>query len=331
MPESYYSVLALGMRYWFILLGLLIVWRSFRWLRRDRREKHKRLKRLPDAGHVGEFTVLAGSEELPEQSAVPVPREGVLGSVRTCDMVLPCEGVAAHHIDFLYENGEGLRVIPRRGLICAVNGTTLDHRTAKRYPPMQHGDILQLGRAALRLRLFAGLDIEHPARFKDEVQEAPAAAQRAEAPQPVPQTSGAMLPVNPYAVPQYTGNMQPVHPYAVPQNTGNMRPVNPYAVPQNTGNMRPVNPYAVPQNTGNMQPVNPYAVPQNTGNMQPVSAYPYAGQPQTGPLTSAYRQMASQPVAQPVQVQPARPSERFAPQPERARRRHRRFQGGDRT
>ena len=33
MPDDLYEILSLGMRYWFLLLGALIVWRSFRWLR----------------------------------------------------------------------------------------------------------------------------------------------------------------------------------------------------------------------------------------------------------------------------------------------------------
>ena len=58
MKDEWYTVIALGMRYWFALLGVLIVWRAFHWLRRDRREKHRRLRQLPDAGMVGEFVSL---------------------------------------------------------------------------------------------------------------------------------------------------------------------------------------------------------------------------------------------------------------------------------
>lgn len=63
----------LAARYWFTFLGVLIVWRSFRWLRKDRRAKHRRLKQLPDAGMVGELVVLTGSEELPAGVALPYP------------------------------------------------------------------------------------------------------------------------------------------------------------------------------------------------------------------------------------------------------------------
>ena len=99
MPEDIYEVLALGLRYWFVLLGGLMVWRSFAWLRKDRRAQHRRLRRLPDAGMVGELVVRRGSGELPEGTVLPVPREGVLGYLRTCDLVVPVEGVASKHVD----------------------------------------------------------------------------------------------------------------------------------------------------------------------------------------------------------------------------------------
>jgi len=37
-----YEVLSLAMRYFFTFLGAMIVWRSFSWLRKDRRKKHRR-------------------------------------------------------------------------------------------------------------------------------------------------------------------------------------------------------------------------------------------------------------------------------------------------
>ena len=37
MPTEVYEVVAQGARYWFLFLMALIVWRSYRWYRRDRR------------------------------------------------------------------------------------------------------------------------------------------------------------------------------------------------------------------------------------------------------------------------------------------------------
>ena len=178
MPDDLYEILSLGMRYWFLLLGALIVWRSFRWLRKDRREKHRRLRQLPDAGMIGELVVLVGSDELPEGTAIPVPREGVLGFLRTCDVVVPVSGVAGHHIDFSFQDGKGLLITPWRGQTCQVDADELTHRSrASRYP-MHHGSRLFVGDAVLRLRLFAGLETSAHAAFAPDApeQDAPPAA-----------------------------------------------------------------------------------------------------------------------------------------------------------
>ena len=178
MPDDLYEILSLGMRYWFLLLGALIVWRSFRWLRKDRREKHRRLRQLPDAGMIGELVVLVGSDELPEGTAIPVPREGVLGFLRTCDVVVPVPGVAGHHIDFSFQDGKGLLITPWRGQNCQVDADELTHRSrASRYP-MHHGSRLFVGDAVLRLRLFAGLETSAHAAFAPDApeQDAPPAA-----------------------------------------------------------------------------------------------------------------------------------------------------------
>lgn len=161
MPENIYEIVSLGMRYWFAFLGLLIVWRAFSWLRKDRRAKHRRLKHLPDAGMIGEMVVLQGSDELPEGTVIPVPRAGVLGFVRTCDVVVPVDGVAARHVDFVFQDGKGLLLFPLRKQRCIVDDTELTHRSKTKKYPMCHGSHLQVGDAVLRLRLFAGLDTEY--------------------------------------------------------------------------------------------------------------------------------------------------------------------------
>ncbi|MGN1020837.1 MAG: hypothetical protein ACI4O7_10785 [Aristaeellaceae bacterium] len=179
MPDDLYEILALGMRYWFLLLGALIVWRSFRWLRKDRREKHRRLRQLPDAGMIGELVVLVGSDELPEGTAIPVPREGVLGFLRTCDVVVPVPGVAGHHLDFTFQDGKGLLITPWRGQSCQVDADELTHRSKAAHYPMHHGSRLFVGDAVLRLRLFAGLETSaHPAFAPDapETEQTPVTA-----------------------------------------------------------------------------------------------------------------------------------------------------------
>ena len=155
-----YEVLALAMRYFFMLLGVMIVWRSFSWLRKDRRLKHRRLKQLPDAGTIGIFTVLEGSKQLKAGEAIPVPHEGTLGYLRTCDVVVPVDDVATLHLDFTFVDGKGLYIYPFRGCEATVDGVPLTSRRESQRHPMQHGSILQIGQAVLQLGVFAGLNVQ---------------------------------------------------------------------------------------------------------------------------------------------------------------------------
>ena len=161
MPTQVYEVLSLAMRYVFTFLGVMIVWRAFSWLRKDRRLKHKRLRQLPDAGTIGVLAVEFGSRELPEGTILPVPHEGVMGFLRTCDIVVPVDGVANEHLDFTFTDGKGLYVCPRRGCPCTVDGVEIRTKRDSRRHPMQHSSLLTIGEATLRLGVFAGLDVQH--------------------------------------------------------------------------------------------------------------------------------------------------------------------------
>ena len=201
MPQDLYSIAALACRYWFAFLGVLIVWRSFSWLRKDRRLKHKRLRTLPDAGMIGELVVLQGSDELPEDQYLPVPREGVLGCLRTCDLVVPVDGVARQHLDFVFQDGQGLLLTPRHGCSCMVDGELITNRQTARAYPMRHGSLLSVGDAILKLRLFAGLDAPYPVEYLPDEPE--------DEPQPLPPDEAAP------GYPPYDG--APVYPPYPPQ------------------------------------------------------------------------------------------------------------------
>lgn len=159
MDARFYEVLAMAMRYFFTAVGVLIVLRSFSWLLKDRRLKHRRLRQLPDAGTIGVFTVMEGGKHLPEGAVIPVPPEGVLGSVRTCDMIVPAPDVAAMHLDFVFQDGKGLFIRPRRGCEALVDGMPIVTRKDSQMYPLQHGSVLTVGQAVLRLGVFAGLNV----------------------------------------------------------------------------------------------------------------------------------------------------------------------------
>ena len=175
LDPKVYEVLSLAMRYFFAFVGVMIVWRSFSWLRKDRRATHRRLKQLPDAGTIGILTVDAGSKALPEGRIIPVPHEGVLGFLRTCDVVVPVDDVATEHLDFTFQDGKGLYVFPRRGCEAVVDGFSIVSRRDALAHPMQHGSTLEVGQAVLRLGVFAGLNVQEarPMVYYPEYEQAP--------------------------------------------------------------------------------------------------------------------------------------------------------------
>ena len=212
LDAKVYEVLSLAMRYFFVFYGVMIVWRAFSWLRKDRKLKHKRLKQLPDAGTIGILTVEEGSKHLKPGEVIPVPHEGVLGYLRTCDVVVPVDDVATMHLDFTFVDGKGLYIYPRRGCEAVVDGVPLTSRRESSRYPMQHGSILQIGQAVLRLGVFAGLDVkearypaytpaaEYPAE-DDFTPEYPAAYEPSHQPMPNPSYAQAPYQPVPYAPP----------------------------------------------------------------------------------------------------------------------------------
>ena len=158
MSSDLYEVLSLAARYLFTLLGVLIALRAFVWLLSDRAEKRRRIRQLPDAGRVGELVVLSGGPDLPEGTVLPLSWEGVLGSVRTCDVCVPCGGVRRQHLFFSFHAGVGLCIHPLSGCEARVNDVPLTCHSREDAAPMVQGSFLAVGSALLRLRLFAGLD-----------------------------------------------------------------------------------------------------------------------------------------------------------------------------
>ncbi|NCB05624.1 MAG: hypothetical protein EOM69_08895, partial [Clostridia bacterium] len=158
MPADVYEVVAQAARYWFLLLMGIIALRSYRWFSRDRKQRKKRLRLLPDAGYVGEMVVLHGSAELPEGSVLPLPREGVLGNLRQNDLYVPVEGVHKRHLWFCFEEDDGLRIEPYFGMHATVDGVELVGRHGHAF--LHHGSRLSVGDCELRMRLFAGFEGE---------------------------------------------------------------------------------------------------------------------------------------------------------------------------
>ena len=69
-----------------------------------------------------------GGAELPAGLALPVAREGVLGSVRGADICVPAKGVAKKHLWFEFDDENGLYMEPYGHNSADVDGQPLAGR-----------------------------------------------------------------------------------------------------------------------------------------------------------------------------------------------------------
>lgn len=165
-PEAY-ELLSMLMRYVFIALGGLILLRAGRQMLKDARAQKKELKKLPDAGRIGEVVDLETGRHY------PLPREGMIGSSAGCDIRLRRRGVKRRHAMFEFAEGKGVRIKPCFGRKVWVEGVPI-----KATAYALHGTKVTLSHANIRIRLFAGLNVPHPAAFTvrmpEETDEMPA-------------------------------------------------------------------------------------------------------------------------------------------------------------
>lgn len=153
LPEEIYSLIALGMRYWFLLLMGIIVFFCFLWYRHDCRIKKKQLEYLPDAGLIGQMIVIQGNDALPAGTVLNVPREGTIGSMRINDLCLPDCSIANQHLWFAFDETQGLLLYTFGNAEART-----DEKPVESSKPtiMIHGTTLYIGPYGLQLRLFAG-------------------------------------------------------------------------------------------------------------------------------------------------------------------------------
>ena len=69
MQAPAYELVSMGLRYWFVLLAVFLLWRAYRLMRQDRRDYRRTLRQLPDAGLVGEVSTC-------RKTGIPCPGKG---------------------------------------------------------------------------------------------------------------------------------------------------------------------------------------------------------------------------------------------------------------
>ena len=158
MSQNLYELIALGARYLFAALMLLIVIRAWRITLVDSRRAAALRRMSPETGIIGELVVTQGDEKARRGMRYPVIREGMIGSSRRADIRIRHSSVRRRHAYFQLTEA-GLRVRTHAGapmrdrLGQAVRGLTL-----------QDGGRFELGRVRLLLVLTEAPEPAHGRR-----------------------------------------------------------------------------------------------------------------------------------------------------------------------
>ena len=159
MGAALYQLFALGARYLFIILALLVVLRASRSLLHEHHERKKILKKLPDAGKVGEL------RDIETGSCYPLPREGVLGGGHAADVRI--RGLRRRTADVAFVDGKGLLITPcRRGANIQLDGEDIGRGVYA-----LHNSVLTVGNRRFLVRLFAGLSVPRSVRWQAAAEE----------------------------------------------------------------------------------------------------------------------------------------------------------------
>ena len=147
MSKNLYELIALGARYLFAALMVLIVARAWRITIVDSR-RAKTLRRLsPETGIIGEMVVMDGDEKARRGMRYPVIREGMIGSSRRADIRIRHSSVRRRHAWFQF-TAEGLCLRAHAGAPMRIAG-----RKAAPELVLSDGDVFDIGRVRLMLVL----------------------------------------------------------------------------------------------------------------------------------------------------------------------------------
>jgi hypothetical protein len=182
MKGDLYELAALGMRYFFAAIMILIVGRAWKISVVDSR-RAKALRRLaPETGLCGEFLVVAGDgRRAREGMRYPVIREGLVGSSRKADVRVRAASVRHVHAFFERTPG-GLRVRAQsRARMYDAQGAL------RREALLGDGDRVTFGKVELMLILTDGQAApgRDPRENLFDVAHAPREAPRPAAPDPL--------------------------------------------------------------------------------------------------------------------------------------------------
>ncbi len=157
MNNEVYQIMSLAARYWFIFLLVVIVLRCFIWLKRDTNAWKRYVQSVPSAGIVGEAVVLIGNDALPAGTKLEVPREGLIGSGRISDIILPSPLIAKRQIYFRLDELKGLYIETLSNAIIELNAFPVTRRSNNAY--IVNASILKVEDIYLKFYFFVGFGV----------------------------------------------------------------------------------------------------------------------------------------------------------------------------
>ena len=147
MSQNLYELIALGARYVFAALMVLIVLRAWRITIVDSRRAATLRRVSPQTGISGELIVLDGEGKARRGMKYPVTREGMIGSSRRADIRIRHRSIRRRHAWFQLTE-DGLNVLARTGAPMQ-RGDGMPARSLT----LKDGDIFALGDVELLLVL----------------------------------------------------------------------------------------------------------------------------------------------------------------------------------
>ena len=156
MSQSIYELIALGARYVFAALMVLIVARAWRLTIVDGRRAQTLRHYSPETGISGELIVMDGDEQARRGMKYPVIREGLIGSSARADIRIRHSSVRRRHAYF--------QLMPEGLSIRAHAGAPLRDRRGRpaRALMLKDGDALAIGRVRLMLVLSESTEEKRP-------------------------------------------------------------------------------------------------------------------------------------------------------------------------
>lgn len=146
MNPEMYTILSMLARYFFAGLMVLIVIRAWRATIVDSRRAKQLREWSPKTGCVGELIVNPGQKR---RHAIPVPKEGVLGSARKSDIRIKLKDILPSHAHIEQrEGGLLIRPLGKAQIALGNEGFTGEQLFAR------DGDILTIGKHKLMLVMF---------------------------------------------------------------------------------------------------------------------------------------------------------------------------------